>query len=58
MLIAALFHDTGFIEIYKKNEPEGAQIARSWLQKKHHSEDRIKRVERIIMATTFPDSAE
>ncbi len=58
MLIAALFHDTGFIEIYKKNEPKGAQIARSWLQKKHHNEDRIKRVERIIMATTFPDSAE
>lgn len=58
ILIAALFHDTGFTEVYKKNESNGAQIARSWLQQRNHSEDRIKRVERIIMATTFPDSSD
>lgn len=58
ILIAALFHDTGFTEVYKKNESTGAQIARSWLHGRHHNEERIKRVERIIMATTFPDSSD
>ena len=57
LLIAALFHDTGFTQSYKKNEPIGAQIARWWLMNRHHNEDRIKRIERIIMATTFPDSS-
>ena len=44
--------------MYKKNESTGAQIARSWLQGKHHDKERIERVERIIMATTFPDSSD
>lgn len=49
--IAALFHDTGFIRQYAKNEYLGAQIAREWLQEHHHPEDRIKKIENIIMAT-------
>ena len=32
--IAALFHDTGFTEQYKKNEHIGASIARKWLTEK------------------------
>ncbi len=49
--IAALFHDTGFIKQYAKNEYLGAQIAREWLKEHNHPEDRIKKIENIIMAT-------
>ena len=53
LLIGALFHDTGFIVAYAKNEPIGAQIARAWLEKHAHPEARIARVERIILATVL-----
>lgn len=51
LLLAALFHDTGFIESYGGNEQIGARIAREWLQEHGHPEARIVRVEEIIMAT-------
>lgn len=49
--LAALFHDTGFLKQYAKNEYIGSQIARDWLVENGHSEDRIKKIENIIMAT-------
>ncbi|MDO4873664.1 MAG: HD domain-containing protein [Candidatus Gracilibacteria bacterium] len=51
--IAALFHDTGFIKQYAKNEYVGSQIARKWLQENHYPENRIQKIERIIMATVL-----
>lgn len=51
--IAALFHDIGFIEQYAKNEYIGSQIARKWLEGQHHDEKRIKKIERMIMATVI-----
>lgn len=51
--IACLFHDTGFIEQYEKNEHIGARIARKWLEERQYPEDRIQKIEGIIMATVL-----
>lgn len=51
--IATLFHDTGFIEQYDKNEYFGSRIARKWLFEQRHPEKRIESIEHIIMATVL-----
>jgi uncharacterized protein len=51
--IACLFHDTGFTEQYEKNEHIWARIARKWLLEAGHREDRIEKIEGIIMATVL-----
>lgn len=51
--IAALFHDTGFVEQYEKNEHIGARIARKWLEEQWYPENRIEKIESIIMATVL-----
>ncbi|MDD2565830.1 MAG: HD domain-containing protein [Candidatus Gracilibacteria bacterium] len=51
LLLAALFHDTGFIEQYNQNEVIGARIAREYLESINWREERISRIEGIIMAT-------
>ncbi|MDD2487286.1 MAG: HD domain-containing protein [Candidatus Gracilibacteria bacterium] len=51
LLLAALFHDTGFTETYFQNEIVGAKIAREYLEKISWREDRIKSIENIIFAT-------
>ncbi len=51
--LAALFHDTGFSEQYEKNEHIGARIARKWLEKMWHPDERISKIENIIMATVL-----
>jgi uncharacterized protein len=51
--LACLFHDTGFIEQYQKNEHIGAQIARKWLQENNHPKERIEKIENMIMATVL-----
>lgn len=51
LLLAALFHDTGFIEQYNQNEAIGARIARKYLEAINWREERISRIEWIIMAT-------
>ncbi len=51
--LACLFHDTGFTVQYQKNEHVGAQIARKWLIGQKHPEERIEKIENIIMATVL-----
>ncbi|PZM86750.1 hypothetical protein DLH72_00150 [Candidatus Gracilibacteria bacterium] len=51
LALAGLFHDTGFIVRYDKNEAIGAQIAKNYLKSAEYPEDKIKTVERIILAT-------
>lgn len=51
VLIAALFHDTGFTISYAKNEIIGAQIAKEYLKNINFRTERIKRIEKIILAT-------
>lgn len=51
VLLAALFHDTGFVKQYNNNEAIGAKIAREYLEWINLREDRIVNIEWIIMAT-------
>ncbi|EKE29932.1 MAG: metal-dependent phosphohydrolase [uncultured bacterium (gcode 4)] len=57
VLIAALFHDTWFTVRYADNEVIWAEIARKYLQSIDWKEERIQRIEKIIMATVvFSDT--
>lgn len=49
--IAALFHDTWFVIKYEKNEPIWAKIASNFLQSIGYPQEKIKKVESIILAT-------
>ena len=49
--IAWLFHDTGFIIQYDKNEPIWAKIAQNYLKSILYDRDKIKIIERLILAT-------
>jgi predicted metal-dependent HD superfamily phosphohydrolase len=51
LLVAALFHDTGFTAAYPQNEPLGADLAEAFLRAEGISAERIVRVRRIILAT-------
>lgn len=50
---AALFHDLGFIDKYQDNEKIGASYARKILPNYGFSDEQIKKVERLILATIF-----
>ncbi len=51
LAIASLFHDTGFVIQYDKNEPIWAKIAKNYLRWMLYPEDKIKQIERLILAT-------
>jgi len=51
LTISALFHDTGFIIQYDDNEYIWAKIARNYLRWILYPEEKIKEIERIILAT-------
>lgn len=57
LLIAALFHDTGFVVQYANNEKIGMHIARVYLEWISYPEDRIQKIERIILATVLFNEA-
>lgn len=52
--LAAWFHDCGFSVCEDCNEGNGAQIARQFLTENQYPEDKIKEVERLILATYMP----
>ncbi|MDX5347023.1 MAG: DUF5706 domain-containing protein [Hymenobacteraceae bacterium] len=51
LLLAAWFHDTGYVELYQGHEQESAKMARQFLQEHQYPEDRIAVVESCILAT-------
>ncbi|RKR11447.1 HD domain-containing protein [Flavobacterium sp. 90] len=51
LLIAAWFHDTGYIEGYENHEQESVKIASAFLEEKEQSEEFIATVSSLIMAT-------
>ncbi|MDD5377055.1 MAG: HD domain-containing protein [Candidatus Gracilibacteria bacterium] len=53
LLIAALFHDTGFTVQYMDNEKIGMAIARAYLEKINYKESRIQKIERLILSTVL-----
>lgn len=55
--LAALFHDTGFIDSPKGHEEKGCEIAESYLSDSYSSED-LDKICGMIMATKIPQSPE
>ncbi|KAF0973972.1 hypothetical protein FDP41_006903 [Naegleria fowleri] len=53
---AALFHDTGYLDQYSKNEPKGCERARQYLPQFGYSEEQIEKVCKCIMATMVPQN--
>ena len=51
---AAIFHDSGFIEQYDKNEPIGARMAQEILPKYGYTEQHIKTIVELIYVTEIP----
>jgi len=51
LLIAAWFHDTGYIEGYENHEQESVKIASAFLKEKGQSEELIATVSSLILAT-------
>jgi class 3 adenylate cyclase/predicted metal-dependent HD superfamily phosphohydrolase len=51
---AALYHDAGFVKQYDKNEPIGAQMAAEVLDKFGYTEQQIKIIQELILATAIP----
>ena len=54
--IAALMHDTGFLETYQGHEEKGCEYAQEWLPKFGYSQEQIDRVAGMIRATKIPHS--
>lgn len=53
--LAALFHDTGFIDNPKDHEEKGCKIAESYLAGEYSQED-LAKIHGMIMATKIPQS--
>ncbi len=51
LALAALFHDTGFINTYEGHEGESQIIAAAYLREKGYPEDKISRVKELIKIT-------
>lgn len=51
LILAALFHDTGFVKSYDDHEKYSKEIARKWLSERGLPEKRIKVIEGCIDAT-------
>ena len=59
LLLAAWFHDTGFIEIYENHEEAGVKLMKSYLEGNYPDED-IAQIESLILSTkygTIPDGS-
>ena len=52
--IAALFHDAGFIYLYKNHEEEGCNLVRKYLPKFHFDQEQIAAICEMILATRIP----
>ncbi|NEM99680.1 Pycsar system effector family protein [Pontibacter burrus] len=51
LLLAAWFHDTGYVNTYDGHEDESIHFAREWLEQHNHPQDRIERIAECIHAT-------
>jgi len=57
LLVAAAYHDCGFLTTYRNHEESGCEIARKDLLNFGFEEENIKIIERLIMSTKLPQSA-
>lgn len=51
---AALYHDSGFIEQYEKNEEIGAAMAQEALHQFGYTSEQIELIKQLILATSVP----
>ncbi len=51
LVLAAWFHDTGYIDAYKGHEEESVRYATEWLEREQYPPVRIERIVSCIMAT-------
>ncbi|MBF4465496.1 Pycsar system effector family protein [Flavobacterium sp. LC2016-12] len=51
LLVAAWFHDTGYIVGFENHEKESVKIATAFLKEKDQSDDFIEKVSKLILAT-------
>ncbi len=59
LMLAALFHDTGYISTYENHEPESVKFMKDYL-KGNYSNDDILEIEALILSTkyrTVPDGS-
>jgi uncharacterized protein len=56
LYIAALWHDTGFINSYQHHEEESCVLAAQYLARYHYPPETIQLVREMIMATRIPQS--
>lgn len=54
--IAALYHDSGFIETYKNHEAQGCTLAKETLPQFGFSNDQLESICSMIMATKIPQT--
>lgn len=51
LVLAAWFHDTGYIDAYKGHEEESVRYATEWLERQQYPPARIERINGCILAT-------
>ena len=51
LLLAAWFHDTGFVDDYENHEEESQKIAEEFLKGENYPEEKIESVKKTILAT-------
>lgn len=54
LLIAAWFHDTGYIESIENHEEKSVEIAGNFLKEIHYPPEKISTVSRTILSTKIP----
>ncbi len=53
---AALYHDSGFLRVYRNHEEAGCEIAKEVLPKYNYTADMIDQINELIMATKLPQT--
>jgi predicted metal-dependent HD superfamily phosphohydrolase len=58
LVLAAWFHDTGYVNTYIDHEEESISFATEWLQQQNYPQERIQRISEMIMATKHDQEPE
>lgn len=56
VLLAAWFHDTGYVKAYDGHEEESAEIAEQFLKRNNAADGKLEDVRNCILATKYPPS--
>jgi len=56
LILSALFHDVGFIDVYEGHEYKSVEYAKKFLHKKNIDEEQINKISNAILATKVPQN--